>query len=78
MTEDYFHENVICCNMCGNEPIIIRQIREELFSRKQPVERYVCKCTQDDYMGYKSGYCKTPEAALRSWNNKMTNDPNFM
>ena len=71
MTEEQFKAEVICCNACCEEPVIIHQKKETLFSDDNPKEYYVCQCPRCFYMGYKSGYCKTPEGAVRSWNRKM-------
>jgi len=70
MTAEEFSAEAIVCSYCGEEPKLVKETVEELFSGKPPRERYICRCDACSYMGFKSGRCKTPEAAVRSWNKK--------
>lgn len=71
MTKEEFISEAICCPLCCGEPIIRHEIVEELFSDKPALERFICRCPMCYYMGLKTGYCKTPEGAVKSWNKKV-------
>lgn len=71
MTKEEFSEQAISCPECGDEPILRHDIKETMFTDKPPKEVYFCKCPCCEWMGLKSGFCKSPEGAVKSWNKKV-------
>lgn len=73
MTEEYFNEHVSKCKKCGNKPLLI--VEKSMFSKtndeKYRVVCWNCKWEDGDYSNNsRTGLCKTPEAALKIWNDK--------
>lgn len=70
MTKEQFDEQATICTICDSSPLLKKETKEILFTSEQPKEFYVCYCPMCYWSGHRSGYCKTPEAAIKSWNRK--------
>lgn len=73
MTEEYFESHVLKCRKCGCIPRIVveKDIIPNTNTRGYRIICWECKWTDGDLNNNKTGLCKTPENALKAWNQKM-------
>ena len=74
MTKEYFNNHVKRCKKCGNIPQLVSETT--LFAKsnesKYKIICWNCKWEDGEYKdNSRTGLCKTPESALRIWNNKF-------
>ena len=69
MTEEYFKKHVLNCNKCGSKPLLVSDssVLSKTDEEKYRVICWTCKWDCGEH-GNKTGLCKTPESALKSWN----------
>ena len=70
MTKEQFDEQATICTVCDSSPLLRKEIKEIMFSGEPPKVNYICYCPECFWAGQKSGYCKSPEGAIKSWNRK--------
>lgn len=65
--EEFQNEATICVN-CDELPVIEEEAKRLYFTEAEPRTKYICYCPRCRWLGQKSGRCKTPENAVKSWN----------
>lgn len=72
MTEEYFNEHALKCNKCGSKPLLVTE--NSMYAKndddKYRVICWGCKWEDGEY-GNRTGLCKTPESALKTWNKRF-------
>ena len=72
MTEEYFNEHILKCKKCGAKPLLVTE--NSMFAKndddKYRVICWSCKWEDGEY-GSRTGLCKTPVNALKTWNRRF-------